>query len=121
MKIISMLISNRGFYGCYYLIHSLADYASGHKLKSKSMLADVDRKTIARGNDPAVTDSFAIEYKVRPMPGKVTVRTFEAELVSDSNGRKNYKKTDRQKDVTVPYYIDYYPTKKCKIPVCIYS
>ena len=80
------------------------------------MLSEVDRKTIARGTDPAVTDSFAIEYKVRPLPEKVTIRTFEAELVNDVNGRRNYKKSDRQKDVTVPYYIDYYPTRNVRFP-----
>jgi hypothetical protein len=78
------------------------------------MLRDVDKKTIARGTSPAVTDSFAIEYKVRPAPEKVTIRTFEAEFVSDTNGRKNYKKSDRQKDVTIPYYIDYYPKKSVR-------
>ncbi len=49
-------------------------------------------------------------------PDKVTIKTYEAELVNDSNGRKNYRRTDRQKDVTVPYYIDYYPTKNVRFP-----
>jgi len=102
--------------GCYYLIHSLLDYASVHKAEIKDMLNEVDKKTITRGTDPAVTDSFAIEYKVQPMTQKVTIRTFEAEPVNDVNGRRNYKKSDRQKDVTVPYYIDYFPTRKVRFP-----
>ena len=102
--------------GCYYLIHSLLDYVSANKDEIKNLLRDVDNKTIARGLNPAVTDSFAIEYKVRPAPEKVTIRTFEAELVSDINGRRNYKKTDRQKDVTIPYYIDYYPVRNVRFP-----
>lgn len=102
--------------GCYYLIHSLLDYVSANKYEIKNLLRDVDNKTIARGLNPAVTDSFAIEYKVRPAPEKVTIRTFEAELVSDINGRRNYKKTERQKDVTIPYYIDYYPVRNVRFP-----
>jgi murein tripeptide amidase MpaA len=102
--------------GCYYLIHSLIDYASVHKSEIESMLKDADKRTIARGTNPAVTDSFAIEYKVRPLPGKVTVRTYEAELINDADGRRNYKRTDRRKDVTIPYYIDYYPTRNVKFP-----
>ena len=102
--------------GCYYLIHSLLDYTSIHKSEIKEMLSDVDKRTIARGTNPAVTDSFAIEYKVRPLPEKITVRTFEAEIDNDVNGRRNYKKSDRQKDVTIPYYIDYYPTRSVKFP-----
>jgi hypothetical protein len=102
--------------GCYYLIHSLLEYTSAHKSEIENILGDVDKKTIARGANPAVTDSFAIEYKVRPSPGKVTIRTYEAELINDVNGWKNYRRTDRQKDVTVPYYIDYYPTKNVRFP-----
>jgi dipeptidyl-peptidase-4 len=79
-------------------------------------LSEVDRKTIARGTNPAITDSFAIDYNVRPLPEKVTIRTFEAELANDVNGRRNYKKSDRQRDVMVPYYIDYYPTRNVRFP-----
>ncbi len=56
--------------GCYYLIHSLLDYTSGHKSEIENMLNEADKKTIARGADPAVSDSFAIEYNVRPLPRK---------------------------------------------------
>jgi hypothetical protein len=102
--------------GCYYLIRSLADYVSKYKSEIKDMLKDVDNKTIIRGLNPAVKDSFAIEYKVQAAPGKVTVRTFEAEMLTDANGRKSYKKSDRQKDVTIPYFIDYYPAKNVRLP-----
>jgi hypothetical protein len=102
--------------GCYYLIHSLLEYASAHKSEIENMLNDADKRTILRGADPAVSDSFAIEYKVRPSPDKVTIRTYEAVLINDVNGRKNYRRTERQKDVTVPYFIDYYPTKNVRFP-----
>ncbi len=36
--------------------------------------------------------------------------------MTDANGRRSYKKSDRQKDVTIPYYIDYIPTKNVKFP-----
>ncbi len=103
-------------YGCYYLIHSLLDYASTHNSEIKNMIHEVDKRTVARGTKPAITDSFAIEYKVKPAPDKVTVRTFEADLVTNANGRRSYKKSDRQRDVTIPYYIDYYPTKSVRFP-----
>ena len=102
--------------GCYYLINSLIGYIASNKSDIKSMLNDADKRTIARGENPAVSDSFAIDYKVRPSVQKVTIRTYEAEIISEANGRKNYKRTDRQKDVTVPYYIDYYPTKNVRFP-----
>jgi hypothetical protein len=80
------------------------------------MLLNVDSLTISRSTSQSATDSFAIEYQVRPSLQKVTVRTYEADLVTDTNGRKNYKKSDRQKDVTIPYYIDFFPIKSVKIP-----
>jgi hypothetical protein len=80
------------------------------------MLAEVDKKTIQRGSDPAVTDSFAIEYKVRPLKEKITIKAFEAERTNDTNIYFSYRRTNRQKDVTVPYYADYYPTKSVRFP-----
>lgn len=102
--------------GCYYLIHSLLECASENKTEIKTMLADVDKKTIQRGADPAVTDSFAIDYKVRPLPDKITVRTYEADRTNDTNVYFSYRRSDRQRDVTVPYYMDYYPTKSVRFP-----
>ncbi len=102
--------------GCYSLIHSLADYCSSNKAEIKNLLKEADKNAVHRGMNPAVTDSFAVEYKVRPVAEKATIQTFEAETYTDSNGRTNHRKTDRQKTVTVPYFIDYYPTKNVKFP-----
>lgn len=102
--------------GCYYLIHSLMDYASANRSEIKSILQEADNRTLARGENPSVTDSFAVEYKVRPLPEKVTVRTYEAELAASDNGRRSIKRSDRQKDVSVPYFVDYYPTRNVKFP-----
>lgn len=102
--------------GCYYLIKSLIDYTSANNSEIKSMLRDADSRTIARGLKPSAVDSFAVEYKVRPVSSKVTIRTYEADLVTDANGRRSYRKSDRQKDVTVPYFIDFHPTRSVKFP-----
>ena len=102
--------------GCYHLLYSLLDYASVNYTEIKKPHNGADRRTISRGINSAAVDSFAIEYNVREADKKVTIRTFEAELVSDSGPRKIYKKTDRQKTVTVPYFIDYYPVRKTGLP-----
>lgn len=103
-------------WGCYYLIKSLSDYVSTNKAEIKSLLREADQKTINRGLDPGVADSFAIEYNVRPLDEKVTVKTYEAEPVREQNVYPNFRRTDKRKDVTVPYYIDYYPTVNVKFP-----
>lgn len=102
--------------GCYNLIHSLLDYASAHRSEIETMLADVDNKTVERGMNPSVADSFAIEYKVRPLSEKVTIKTYEAEVANDVNGRRTFKRSDRRKDVTIPYFIDYFATKNVRFP-----
>ena len=102
--------------GCYYLIHSLIEYSCTNKTEIKDLLLESDRKTVQRGLSPAETDSFAIEYKLKPAPEPATIKTFEAELATDVNGRRSYKKSDRQKTVTVPYLIDYSPSKSVSFP-----
>ncbi|HEX2967749.1 MAG TPA: M14 family metallopeptidase [Bacteroidales bacterium] len=102
--------------GCYYLIHSLIDYVSLHGTEINEMLRETDNRTISRGLEPSLLDSFAIKYNVRPAPEKVLIKTFEAEFVNETEGWKNYRKTDRRKDVTVPYFIDYYPVRSVSFP-----
>ncbi len=102
--------------GCYRLIYSLADYVTANKNEIKNMLGGVDAKTVQRGMNPAATDSFAIEYKVRPAPEKVTIKTFEADMITDADGRRRLQKSDRQITVTVPYFIDYYGSKNVRLP-----
>jgi hypothetical protein len=102
--------------GCYFLIKSLTDFASANKAEIKSMLKEADVKTISRGLNPAVIDSFAIEYKVRPIDEKVTIKTYEAERTNEPNVYPPFRRTDRRKDVTIPYYIDYYPTRSVRFP-----
>ncbi len=103
-------------WGCYYLIKSLTDYVTAHKNEIKNMLHEVDARTVQRGMNPSVTDSFAIEYKVRPLPEKVTIKTYEVERSTEANVYPPFRQTDRQKNVTVPYFIDYYPTKNVRFP-----
>lgn len=101
--------------GCNALIHSLMDYVSSNASGIKALIRAADSKTVARGMNPSTADSFAIEYRVRPLPEKTLVKTYEAELVS-SEGYPVYRRTDRRKDVTVPYLIDYYPVKSIRLP-----
>lgn len=102
--------------GCYFLIHSLVDYASAHKSEIKDLLRKADTETIARGIRPATADSFGLDFRVKAARQMVTVKTYEADSVIDSNGRISYKKSERQKTVTIPYYIDYYASESVRFP-----
>jgi hypothetical protein len=102
--------------GCYNLIRAVAEYASVHSVEIKSVVSSADRRAIQRAINTQSVDSFAVEYAVKAHENKVTIKTYEAELASETDGWKEYKKTDRQKTVTVPYFIDYYPTRNVKLP-----
>ena len=102
--------------GCYFLIRSLTEYVSAHKKEIREMLREADEKTIKRGLNPSVTDSFAIEYNVKAAPGMVTIKTYEVEPVNDPNVWPPFRRTDRRKDVTIPYFVDYYPARSVKFP-----
>jgi murein tripeptide amidase MpaA len=102
--------------GCYHLIFSLMDYASTHKTEIKDLIKGVDAKTIARGLNPSISDSFAIAYEGRPTPNNVNIKTYEADKVEADNEWERYKKSDRRKDVNVIYIADYFATKNTKFP-----
>jgi hypothetical protein len=46
----------------------------------------------------------------------VTIKTYEVERSTEANVYPPFRQTDRQKNVTVPYFIDYYPTKNVRFP-----
>jgi len=102
--------------GCYALLQSITDYCASHTSEIKQLISESDRKTIARGMNPLPVDSFPIEYIGKPIQEKITIKTYEVDEVTDANGYKSYKKTDRKKTVQVPYIATYEATKSVKFP-----
>lgn len=102
--------------GCYGLLHAVADYAAQHAAEVRELIRKADQKTIARGLNPATTDSFPIQYIGKPIQEKVTIKTFEVDVITDPEGRETYKKTDRKKTVQVPYIARYEAIRSVKFP-----
>lgn len=102
--------------GSYSLLHSILDYSASHGEEIKTMLKKVDLQTIARGANPAVADSFPIEYNVRPTPEKIKIHAFEVDIITDAEGKEQLHKSDRKKLVSAPYLADYYPTRSVSVP-----
>jgi len=102
--------------GCYNLLMSILEYSSLNKTEIKKLLAEADARTVHRGIEENVTDSFAIEYKGMPTPEKITIKAYEADTIPGVKGYWRYKKSDRKRTVTVPYIADYFPTKSVKYP-----
>jgi hypothetical protein len=102
--------------GCYNLLKSVLEYASANKDEIKKMLKDADERTIARGLNPSVSDSVAVEFVVKPSPKPEIINAYEMEAYKDANGRERYKPTEKSKTVTVPYFVDYSAARNVKFP-----
>ncbi len=101
--------------GCYYLLKTIVEYAAKNKENIKTKLKLADEGMLLRGTTEKL-DSFAIEYKGQPTPEKITIKAFEADTIPGMKGYWSYKKSDRQRTVTVPYIADYYATKNVAVP-----
>jgi len=102
--------------GCYGLLNSIADFATGHASEIKELIRKSDQKTIARGLNPLPVDSFPIQYIGKLIQEKVTIKTYEVDVITNADGRETYKKSDRKKTVHVPYTARYEASLSVKFP-----
>lgn len=102
--------------GCYNLLWSIVEYSAQNKNEIISKIKDADKKTIAKGMNPGLKDSFAVTQKAIPLKKPVTVNSYELEKYTDQNGRERLRKTDVKKKVTIPFFADYIPVKSVKYP-----
>lgn len=103
-------------HGSYHLIRSLTDYVSEHRQEIKNMLAEADARTVKKGENPSLADSFALTYEAVPTPEKLQVKTYEVEPMKNPQGWNRYRKTDRPVTLLVPYLADYVAVRRVKYP-----
>ena len=103
-------------FGCYSFLKGVLDYASANKDEIKKMIKDADERTVARGMNPAEKDSFAVEFVEKPTPTPEVINAYEMETIKDANGRERLHPTDKVKQVTVPYYADYFMKRGVQYP-----
>jgi hypothetical protein len=103
--------------GNYALLKSILDYGLGHTDELAKLVAGADRRTIAKGEAPGPADTFGLDIEVQPLPGKVTVRGYEMEIIP-REGRPfpEMKRTDRKKTYVLPYYADFVPKRTVRRP-----
>jgi len=102
--------------GCYNLLRSILDYVSLQREPIKKLLKETDEKVVARGMNPAETDSFAVEFQNTPTSTPITINAYEIEQYKDQNGRDRIRPTDKVKPVTVPYYANWISRRSVKFP-----
>lgn len=102
--------------GCYHLLLSILEYAAEHGQEIKSMLSETDQWYANRHLNMAEEDSFAIEYKVRPVPEKINIKAIETDTIPGVRGYWRYRQGEGRFTVNINYYADYYPTASVKVP-----
>jgi len=102
--------------GCYYFLLSILEYCYEHKDEIIRLTTKADQETIQRGINPSENDSFAVEYDLKPLEKKVTIRGYEMEVIPREGGRPRVKKTDKKRTYTVPYFCDFVPKRSVSFP-----
>ncbi len=103
--------------GCYNLLKSILDFAYENRDEIVKMVNDADSRTIARGLNPAPSDSFAIEYKLGFIPHKIQIHSYDKlETYKDEFGRTRQKRGGEPKLVELPYMADFSAKKSVRLP-----
>jgi len=102
--------------GCYNLLFSILDYCQSHLEEISQLVIEADKKTIQKGINPSEKDSFAIESEARAFPEKITVRSWEMEVIPREGTWPEVKKTDKKRTYTLPYFADFVPKRTVLFP-----
>jgi len=104
-------------YGCYNLLKSILDYSYANRDFITNLVKEADRKTIARGLNPAPSDSFAVEYKMDYIKDKILIHSYEKlETYKDELGRTRQRRAGNPKAVELPYLANIMPKRSVRVP-----
>jgi hypothetical protein len=103
-------------YGCYNFLLTILDYCYSHKDEIEQLLYTAEQKTILRGLNPSPEDSFSVEFEVKPLKDKITVRGYEMEVTPREGTWPLVKRTDKKKAYTIPYIADFIPKRGVPFP-----
>ena len=103
--------------GAHALMRSFVDYLATHRAEVLALVGNADRRTVARGANPAASDVFVIDSEPVALARRLTIQGFELE-VTDTGGRyptihpTDVKRTYRD----VPYLAKYAPKRTIALP-----
>jgi len=102
--------------GCYNLLLAILDYCQARGEEIRGLIVAADERTVRIGNAPSPEDAFALEYEVKPLPDKVTIRGYEMEVIPREGTWPEIKKTDKERIYVLPYFADFVPKKSIRRP-----
>jgi hypothetical protein len=102
--------------GAYDLFLSFLDHIRANKDQMVALVRDADRRTIARGADPA-TESFIVEYDRDAIDIRITIEGYEMEIVQQEGRRPRVRPTETTRTyANVPYLARYVPRRTVQLP-----
>jgi hypothetical protein len=102
--------------GNYFFLKAILDYAADHTAELIRLVAEADQRTVRKGLAPADSDTFGVEYELKPLDEPVTIHGYETEIIERPGTYPEMKRTDRKKIYTVPYYADYAVKRGVRFP-----
>lgn len=102
--------------GCYYFLLSILEYCYDHKDGIVQLIRNADRKTIQRGLNPSQNDTFAVEFEVKPLAEKVTIKGWEMEVIPREGVWPRVKKKDKKRTYILPYFSNFVPKRSIPFP-----
>lgn len=102
--------------GCYHFLLAILDYCTENSGEIKALAAEADRMAVERGHQPKDSDTFGVEFDVRPLKEKVTIRSWEMEIIPREGSWPQVKRTDRKKTYVLPYMADFVPGRSVRFP-----
>jgi hypothetical protein len=102
--------------GCYYFLLSTLEYCYNNKDGIVELISQADQKTVRRGMNPTENDTLALEYDVKPLEKKIIIRGYEMESIPQEKGRARMRRTDKKRNYSVPYFVDFVPKRSIRFP-----
>ncbi len=93
--------------GCYDLLESTLFYVRANKDEVLRLVAEADRRSVARGLNPTDKDRFGLTFEPKPVERKLTINIFEMEIIPREGSYPEMRKTDRKKTLVLPFLADF--------------
>jgi dipeptidyl-peptidase-4 len=103
-------------YGNYFFLRAVLDYCYDFNTEIQKLIREADQRMIKKGSNPEASDTFATCYDLKPLKEPVTILGWEMEANPEASGYPRIRKTDVERDYTIPYYCDYIPKTSIPFP-----
>ncbi|MFC1661695.1 M14 family metallopeptidase [Gemmatimonadota bacterium] len=102
--------------GAYSLFLSFLDHLHENKDQVVELIRDADRRTVAKGMDPADAE-FIVEYEAEAIGPRITVQGYEMEMVDMGGGRMRPRPTEVKRTYAdIPYMARFVSSRSVSFP-----